>query len=99
MRFVLALNQVLRDWKQQYDLLAAIKDEFSLPAEGRLRLGDILFGPAAAGWELASAEYNAESIRYHLRGGGYILIGISWPEDQPPKISTVDVMPPAGGKA
>lgn len=98
MRFVFALNQVLRDWKQQYDLLSAIKDEFTLTAEGRLRLGDILFGPAAAGWELASAEYNAESIRFQLRGRGYIFIGISWPEDRPPEISSVDVMPPAGGK-
>ena len=99
MRFVFALNQVLQDWKKQYDLLSAIKDEFSLSESGRLRLGDILFGPAAAGWELASAEYNAESIWYHLQSGGYILISFSWPEDRPPEISTVDVMPPAGGKA
>ncbi|MBQ8248122.1 MAG: hypothetical protein IJZ42_13420 [Lachnospiraceae bacterium] len=82
------LNDVLKNWKDQYDLSYDIPLQFELDAEQRLRFAGKFFDLPESP-ELESANFDAKHITFHLSGGCRIYIDLSWPEDKVPYVNSV----------
>jgi len=82
------LNDVLSDWRTQFDLLNAVELKFS-NHKGALHLNDLPLFPETDSLELLSANFDAEHISFQFDKNRSLSLDFIWPEDQPPRISSV----------
>ncbi len=85
---VLSMNDVLRQWKEQYDIFTAIPHQFEI-SHGILNFAHLPVCKAEDDFEMTSANFDAESIRFFFPRNRSIVISVSWPEDKPPEVSSV----------
>lgn len=85
---ILSMNDVLRDWKKRYDIFAAVFHEFSV-MNGTVFFGTFPLCPVCPDMKLENAEFDADSIDFHLGGKRMIQLQIEWPEDAAPIVAAV----------
>lgn len=85
-----AMNDVFRDWKEQYDVLSVVVGEFSVCYNHlcfeKLPLCRV------DGLRLLAAEFDSESIVFVLTGNRKIIVEIEWSEDQGPIVVSVSLV-------
>lgn len=85
---ILEMNAVLRSWKEMHDLFSAISYEFRIE-DGFLFYGELPVCKEDVVLALSSSEYDAEDISFYFDDNRSIILSIAWPEDMPPKVSSV----------
>lgn len=85
---IASMNDILMNWKKEYDLFSAISSEFSMK-DDFICFADLPLCFADAVLAISSAEYDAESIQYFFNRNCSIYISVSWPEDRFPEVSSV----------
>lgn len=83
---IASMNDILKNWKKEYDLFSAISSEFSVN-NGSVCFANHPLCLAEDDLVISSADFDAESIQYFLNRNCSIYISVSWPEDQPPEVS------------
>ena len=87
-KLINVMNDVLHQWKEQYDLIYNIPLQFELDANQHLSLkGKSLDLPEYA--ELKCVDFDIEQITFHFSDGCRIYIDIAWPENNAPYVNTV----------
>lgn len=82
------MNQILADWKAQFDVLSAVSFQFSIDEQDQLCFKKQPLH-AAVNLVLTGADFDAESIQIDFEQGKSILISIAWPEEEPPRVQSV----------
>lgn len=85
---IYSLNDILSDWKRQHDVFSNITSKFQV-IHGYLSFDKYPLCKLEDDLLLSFAEIDNEGIRFFFNKERSIFIAISWPEDQPPVISSV----------
>lgn len=84
------MNQVLSDWRSQFDIAGAIDAAFTQDDKGQLCFNGLSLC-ATQDLALEASEYDAQEIHFVFSGGRSITIAVGWPEDEPPRWSGICV--------
>ena len=90
-----ALNQILDDWKTQYDVNSNVELQFAMKEAGVLWLNKLPI-PLDNELFLETANFNIDTISFGFEGGQTIEITMTWPEDSSPCLSTLSSTSPDG---
>lgn len=85
------LNDILLNWKKEYDHFNAITARFTEEDKFIFFSGVPLY-PSDSGLTLQSALSDAESIEFFFTDGRNIEISFAWPDDKPPVLSSVSTV-------
>jgi hypothetical protein len=82
------INDILNDWKEQFDVSGNIPLSFALNEQGQLSYNGkaLLFTDVPA---LEGASFDAERISFYLSDGRHIYVDLEWPEDETPFVTSV----------
>ena len=82
------MNQVLDNWRCQFDFSSAVSMEVTLDTEQQVCFNGLLLFHEE-GHTLVSALYDALCIRFIFNIGPDIVIYLDWPEDLPAHVSAL----------
>lgn len=85
---ILSMNDILTQWKKDFDLFSAVSFEFSVD-QGFVCFGNYPICKEDALQGLDYSNYDSESIDFFFDHNRSIVVSVAWPEDEPPAVSSI----------